>query len=71
MAKEFYFIGQGKFPAAGSYVVRIPGSGSPQAEGDARFTVFFDSSFCMLDVSVIAGGSSGGTAAFALEGAGP
>ena len=37
----YFFIGQGKFPAAGSYVVRIPGSGSPQAEGDDRFTVFF------------------------------
>jgi hypothetical protein len=66
----YSFKAQGTFNNAGTNTVRLQGTGKPQVAGDDVFTVFFDSSFCTVQITVLAGGTSGGTAAYTLEGAG-
>lgn len=62
----YSFRGTGTFNVAGPNVVRIKGSGLPVVSGTDNFTVFFDSSFCSVPVQVVAGGTSGGSAAYTL-----
>jgi hypothetical protein len=64
----YSYKGEGQFATPGAYIVRIPGRGTPEAEGEDQFTVFFDTTLCFLPVTVIAGGSSGGTAGYNLQG---
>lgn len=49
---------QGSFANAGVNTVRLKGSGTPLAEGTDNFTVFFDSSFCTVQITVAPAGST-------------
>ena len=65
----YWFRGTGNFNSTGSFTVRLPGFGTPAAEGLDNFTVYFDSSFCTVPITVSpSGSSSGGTSVFTLEG---
>ena len=58
----YYFKGTGKFTTVGAATVRMKAFGTPLAAGTNTFSVFYDSSFCSVDVTVVgSGGSSGGT----------
>jgi len=67
----YFFSGSGTFTAIGSNVVRMKGIGTPGSAGTNDFTVFFDSSFCSVGITVLAStGGSGGTAVYTLQGNG-
>jgi hypothetical protein len=51
----YSFRGTGTFGAAGLNTVRIYGTGKPLIVGVNTFIVKYDSSFCLIDVNVIAG----------------
>ena len=58
----YYFKATGKFTTIGTATVRMKGFGTPLSAGTNTFTVYYDSSFCSVDVIVGgSGGSSGGT----------
>lgn len=64
----YYFKVSGKFTSTGPAIVRLKGYGKPLSEGLNNFTVQYDSSSCIVPVTVLAGGgSSGGTAVYALQ----
>lgn len=63
----YYFKGTGTFSATGINSVQLKGTGKPVTEGIDNFTVVFDSSFCLLSVSVLPA-NAGGPAAFTLQG---
>jgi hypothetical protein len=64
----YFFRGTGNFSATGTNTVRLKGSGTPAIAGTNDFTVFFDSSFCSVPVTVLPSGStSGGSAVFTLQ----
>ena len=66
----YFFRAEGNFINPGINTVRLRGSGKPIQDGDNVFTVFFDTSFCSVQITVIPAGSSGGTATYTLDGAG-
>lgn len=57
----YSFKASGNFTMTGANTVRLKGSGTPASTGTDNFTVFFDSSFCNVSVTVFASGSSGGS----------
>ena len=67
----YSFRGTGNFSNAGSNTVRLKGVGTPTAAGIDAFTVQYDTSFCMVAVTVLPNGTTGGgTAVFTLQGGG-
>jgi len=64
----FTFGGSGEFTSTGINVVKLKGSGKPLTEGDYSFIVKMDSSECIIDIPVLASGSSGTSAVFTLSG---
>ncbi|HEU4471031.1 MAG TPA: hypothetical protein VFR58_08110 [Flavisolibacter sp.] len=67
----YSFKGTGTVTNTGVTTIRLAGSGTPSSAGLDDFTVFFDTTLCFIEVPVISSGSSsGGTAAFALQGNG-
>ena len=48
----YYFRGQGSFANAGTAVVKLKGFGKPLVEGTDLFFVIYDSSFCVIPVTV-------------------
>lgn len=66
----YFFRAEGNFINPGINTVRLRGSGKPIQDGDNVFTVFFDTSFCSVQITVIPAGSSGGTATYTMDGAG-
>ena len=65
----YSFKASGTFANTGSNTVRLKATGKPVVSGINNFTVFFDSSFCDIAITVLPAGSSGGPAAFSLAGA--
>jgi hypothetical protein len=65
----FIFKASGTFTTIGANTIRLKGSGIPENEGVNNFTVVFDSSYCKVTVTVLPAGSTGGAAAFTLQGA--
>lgn len=65
----YSFKGTGTFGNVGLNTVRIYGSGKPVLEGVNTFIVSYDSSFCLIDVNVIAGNTPP-DAVYTLGGAG-
>jgi len=63
----YYFKGTGNASTIGSLNVRLQGFGTPVNQGADPFIVYFDSSFCALEVTVGAGGSSSGTSVYTLD----
>ena len=63
----FSFSGTGTFGLSGLNTVRLYASGKPVIAGNNTFTISFDNSTCMVDVTVIGAGT--GAAVFTLEGA--
>jgi hypothetical protein len=65
----YYFSATGSFTGTGTQQVTLKGSGTPIAQGNNLFTIFFDSTDCDVTVQVLPAGS-GGPATFTLAGAG-
>jgi hypothetical protein len=65
----YSFSGIGNFAKPGVNRIRLAATGTPTAAGVNSFTVFFDTSFCFVPVTVLPAGSSG-PAAFTLQGTG-
>lgn len=53
----YFFKLQGNFVNTGINTVRLKGAGTPLAAGENVFTVFFDSSFCTIKITVLPAGS--------------
>lgn len=68
-ANGYRFRASGAFTSTGPNTVRLKGTGRPVSDGVHTFTVFFDSSMCDVDVTVLPDGATGGPAAFTLQGA--
>jgi hypothetical protein len=66
----YSFKASGNFNKVGANTVRLKGFGTPGGAGTDDFAVVYDSSLCFISVPVIAGGSSGGTAVYSLQGTG-
>lgn len=66
----YYFRATGTFTDTGSKTVRLKGFGTPATAGLNDFSVFYDSSVCNVAVTVLPGGSSGGTGVYTLSGSG-
>jgi hypothetical protein len=67
----YYFRATGTFSSTGSNTVHMKGFGAPGSAGTNDFTVFYDSSFCNVSITVLPNsGSSGGTAVYTLAGSG-
>ena len=67
----YFFRGTGSFSATGLKTVKLTGSGTPLVDGTNNFIVSYDTSFCGVGVTVLPNtGSSGGTAAYTLQGNG-
>lgn len=63
----YYFRGTGSFSATGINTVTLQGNGTPLLEGINNFTVKYDSSECIIAVTVLPAGS-GGPADFTFNG---
>jgi hypothetical protein len=53
----YFFKLQGNFNDTGMNIVRLKGAGMPKAAGNDVFTVFYDSSFCTIQVTVAPAGT--------------
>lgn len=62
----YAFVATGTFSNTGPSTVRLKGSGTPAGAGTDLFTVYFDSSFCNVEITVLPAGSSGGPAVYTL-----
>ena len=65
----YSFKATGNFTSTGIQTVNLKGSGTPGAQGNNIFTVYFDSTECNIPVTVLPAGA-GGPAVFALGGVG-
>lgn len=63
----YSFKGTGNFTTTGPASIRLKGSGKPLIAQTDDFTLIFDTSFCSFQVTVLAGGSSGGSAVYTLQ----
>ena len=54
----YFFKVQGAFTDTGTKTVRLKAAGKPLAAGEDVFTVFFDSSFCVVRITVLPGGAT-------------
>ena len=63
----YYFKSFGKFSAAGSYTVKLPGFGKPAADQTDNFTIKYDTSFC--PATVVVKNNLSLPASFTLQGA--
>lgn len=63
----YYFRGTGSFSATGINTVTLQGNGTPLLDGINNFTVRYDSSECIIAVTVLPAGS-GGPAEFTFNG---
>ena len=61
----YYFSASGEFANTGINTINLTGTGKPLAQGDDVFTVYFDSTYCNFEVSVLPA-SAGAPAAFTL-----
>lgn len=66
----YYFKGSGNFSTVGPATVKLRGFGTPGSAATDDFAVFYDSSLCIISVTVTGGGGSGGTAVYSLQGNG-
>lgn len=66
----YSFSGIGNFDRTGTNRIRLAASGTPSIAGENRFSVIYDTSFCLVPVTVLPAGSNGGPAAFTLQGSG-
>ena len=66
----YSFKGSGSFSTTGVNSVRLKGSGTPLAAGNNIFAIRYDTSLCYVPITVLAGGGSGGTAVYTLQGSG-
>ncbi len=64
----FSFKGEGEFTSTGINIVKLKGFGKPITVGDYAFIVTLDSSECIVDIPVLASGSTGTVAVFSLSG---
>ena len=64
----YSFSAAGVFTVADTISITLKGSGKPTAAGIDDFTIQFDNTFCFFSVTANAGGGSGGSAVFALQG---
>ena len=53
----YSFRGQGSFANIGTATVKLQGNGKPLAAGTDNFTVFYDSTFCTISVTVMPEGT--------------
>lgn len=65
----YYFSATGEFAATGIETVKLMGKGKPLADGVDYFTVYYDSSYCTIDVPVLPS-SAAGPAVFTLQSSG-
>lgn len=63
----YYFRGTGNFNSTGLNTVRLYGSGTPELPGPNSFIIRYDSTFCIIDVDVIA---AAGAAEYTFAGSG-
>lgn len=63
----YSFSGSGNFTKTGINRVRLTGSGTPVAEGQDPFAVLFDTTLCIIPVTVLPAGSNSGPAVFTLQ----
>lgn len=56
----YFFRATGTFNAIGATTVRLKGSGRPESDGINTFRVYFDTSVCDIDVTVLPSGATGG-----------
>ncbi|HEX2607108.1 MAG TPA: hypothetical protein VHK91_06995 [Flavisolibacter sp.] len=54
----YTFKGSGNFSTTGQNTVRLKGSGKPLQEGTDNFTVIFDTTFCVVAVTVLPAGTT-------------
>lgn len=57
----YYFQSSGSFTNPGTNTVRLRGVGKPIAEGSDLFTIYYDSSFCSIQVPVVPAGTQPAT----------
>lgn len=57
----YFFRAEGTFSTVGSNTIRMKGFGTPASEGTDDFTVFYDSSFCNISVTVASSTGGGST----------
>jgi hypothetical protein len=53
----YYFSGAGSFAVPGTNTIRLRGIGKPLTEGNDLFTIYYDSSFCSIQVPVVPAGT--------------
>lgn len=64
-----YFRAIGSFTAAGLNTIKLPGTGTPVADGSFDFTVTYDTTECVVPVTVLpAGGTPPVAAVYTLDG---
>lgn len=66
----YSFSGIGNFDHTGVNHIRLAAAGTPTAAGENSFSVIYDTSFCLVPVTVLPAGSNSGPAAFTLQGSG-
>lgn len=62
-----YFKAAGTVAAAGTYKIKLPGTGTPVAAGTDNFTVYFQGSSCITTIETTSGPAAG-PAEFTLQG---
>lgn len=67
LVNGYSFKGTGSVTTSGIHQIKLKGSGTPIADGTDVFTVTFDSTTCVIPVTVLPGSSSGGPAVFTLS----
>ena len=65
----YSFKATGSATATGDITVRMKGAGTPLNAGVNNFTVRFDTTTCIVAITVLSSSSSGGSAVFTLQGA--
>ena len=63
----YSFSTTGNFTTTGITKVRLTGNGMPLAAGENLIPVYFDTSFCLVPVTVLPAGSGSGPAVFSLS----
>jgi hypothetical protein len=63
----YSFSTTGNFTTTGITKVRLIGNGTPLAAGDNLIPVYFDTTFCLVPVTVLPAGSGSGPAVFSLN----
>ena len=67
LVNGYSFKGTGSITTSGIHNIKLKGTGTPIADGTEEFTVTFDSTTCIIPITVLPGSSSGGPAVFTLS----